>query len=80
VVERVVSSAYPLTAPGGRRRYIAQFRDEGFGLMAVWVETDPAVSKGAPDAEPFGVVTAYCKVPAEADPENRCPDWVNATL
>ena len=80
VVERVVSSAYSLSAPSGRRRYIAQFRSDGYGVMSVWVEVDPRPSKDAPDGEPFGVLTAYCKLPAKADPENRCPDWVNDTL
>lgn len=80
VVERVVSSAFPISAPRGRVRYIAEFRHDGFGVMAVWVEVDRSPSKDAPDAQPFGVVTAYCKIPAKADAENRCPDWVNDTL
>jgi len=37
-------------------------------------------SKDAPDVEPFGVVTAYCKIPVEADVENVCPEWVNETV
>lgn len=80
VVERVVSSAYPIRAPGGRFRYIAELRVEGRGVVAVWVEVDRSASKQAPDPEPFGVVTAYCKIPAKADPENRCPQWVNDSL
>lgn len=80
VVERVISSAYPRTGPRGRLRYSAEFRSAGVGVLAVWVDTDPARSKEAPDAEPFGVVTAYCKIPRRADPENRCPAWVNETL
>ena len=80
VVERVVSSALPISAPRGRVRYIAEFRRDGYGVMSVWVEVDPRQSKDAPDTEPFGVLTAYCKLPVRAAPENRCPDWVNETL
>lgn len=80
VIERVVSSAYPRTGPRGRLRYGAEFRSAGFGVMAVWVDADPARSKEAPDTEPFGVVTAYCKIPRNADAENRCPAWVDETL
>lgn len=80
VVERVISSSYPRTTSRGRLRYSAEFRHDGFGVMAVWVDTDPAGSKQAPDAEPFGVVTAYCKIPRQAEAENRCPAWVNETL
>ena len=80
VVERVVSSAYPLSAPEGRRRYIAEFRRDGYGVMSVWVEVDRTPSKDTPDNEPFGVLTAYCKIPAKAGAENRCPEWVNDTL
>lgn len=79
-VERVVSSAYPLTAPRGRVRYIAELRVEGYGVMSVWVEADPSPSGEAPDSERFGVVTAYCKLPYNANPENKCPDWVNESL
>lgn len=79
-VERVVSSAYPLTAPRGRVRYIAELRVEGYGVMSVWVEVDPSRSGQAPDTERFGVVTAYCKLPSNANPENKCPDWVNESL
>jgi hypothetical protein len=61
-------------------RYIAEFRHDGFGVMAVWVEVDRSPSKDAPDAQPFGVVTAYCKVPARANVENLCPEWVNDSL
>jgi len=80
VIERVVSSAYPITAPHRRQRYIAEFRVEGRGVMSVWVEVDPALSNQAPDSQPFGVVTAYCKIPAKANPENRCPQWVNESI
>ena len=80
VVERVVSSAFPLRAPRGRFRYIAELRVEGRGVMDVWVEVDRAPSITAPDDEPFGVVTAYCKIPYNADPENKCPEWVNDSL
>ena len=80
VIERVISSAYPRTTSRGRLRYSAEFRSKGAGVMAVWVDIDPAASKEAPDREPFGVLTAYCKLPSKADAENRCPDWVNATL
>ncbi|WP_433784363.1 hypothetical protein ACQPX6_29535 [Actinomycetospora sp. CA-101289] len=80
VIERVVSTAFPLTAPRGRVRYIAEFRVEGQGTMSVWVEADPRPSNQAPDDQRFGVVTAYCKVPLSANPENKCPDWVNDTL
>jgi hypothetical protein len=80
VVERVVSSAFPMSAPRGRVRYTAELRVEGRGVMAVWVEVDPANSNEAPDDEPLGVVTAYCKVPAKANFENKCPEWVNDSL
>jgi hypothetical protein len=80
VIERVISSAYPLTAPQNRIRYIAELRVEGHGVMSVWVEVDRKRSNRAPDPEPHGVVTAYCKLPANADPENKCPDWVNDSL
>jgi len=80
VVERVVSSAFPLTAPNGRIRFIADFRAHNDQIMSVWVEVDTKLSKDAPDSEPFGVVTAYCKIPANANPENTCPEWVNDTL
>jgi hypothetical protein len=80
VVERVVSSAFPMSAPRGRVRYTAELRVEGRGVMAVWVEVDPAISNEAPDDEPLGVVTAYCKVPAKANFENKCPEWVNDSL
>jgi hypothetical protein len=53
---------------------------EGRGVRAVWVEVDGAASNQAPDAEPFGVVTAYCKIPANANPENKCPERVNDSL
>lgn len=79
-IERVVSSAHPISGPERRRRYIAEFRVEGQGVMSVWVEVDRAPSNQAPDSHPFGVLTAYCKVPAKADPENKCPDWVNDSL
>ena len=79
-VERVVSSAFPLTAPRGRVRFIAYFRAHNDQIMTVWVEVDLKPSKDAPDNEPFGVVTAYCKLPASANPESRCPDWVNESL
>lgn len=78
-IERTVSSSEPLTAPHGRKRYIANHRAEGHGDMTVWVEVDPRASKDAPDKEPFGVVTAYCKIPSNGNPENCCPDWVNDT-
>ena len=85
VIERVASSAYPLSAPrrpggGDRRRYIAEFRSAGHGIMAVWVEVDRAPSASAPDREPLGVVTAYCKIPVKQDPEKLCPQWVNDSL
>lgn len=80
VIERIVSNAYPLTAPLGRFRYIAELRADGYGVMDVWVEIDRSPSAGAPDQEPFGVVTAYCKVPANVNPENKCPEWVNGSL
>ncbi len=80
VVERVVSSALPMSSSRGRVRYIAEFRRDGHRVMAVWVEVDLTPSKDAPDGEPFGVVTAYCKVPARGHAENRCPEWVNDTL
>ena len=73
VVERVVSSAYPLSAPQGRRRYIAEFRRDGYGVMSVWVEVDRTPSKDAPDNEPFGVLTAYCKIPAKAGAREPVP-------
>lgn len=79
-IERVVSSAYPITAPNRRFRYIAEFRADGRDVIAVWVEVDRKPSGDAPDQQPFGVVTAYCKYPAKPDPENKCPDWVNDTL
>jgi len=77
---RVVSSAHPISAPRGRVRYIAELRVEGRGVMAIWVEVDRSRSNDAPDPEPFGVETAYCKIPANANPENKCPDWVNDSL
>jgi hypothetical protein len=80
VVERVVSSAFPLRAPRQRVRYIAEFRNGIADLMQVWVEADLTPSGDAPDPERFGVVTAYCKLPRNASPENKCPDWVNATI
>lgn len=80
VIERVVSSAYPLTAPRGRIRYIAELRVHGHGVMTIWVEVDPTPSRQTPDREPFGVVTAYCKLPVNANPENKCPEWVNDSL
>lgn len=80
VIERVVSSALPISAPHGRVRYVAEFRHDGYGVMAVWVEVDPRPSKAAPDSMPFGVVTAYCKIPVRAGAERRCPEWVNDTL
>lgn len=80
VIERVVSSAYPLTAPTGRVRYIAELRVEGHGVMSVCVEVDRKRTNLAPDPEPHGVVTAYCKLPANANPEDKCPDWVNDSL
>lgn len=79
-VERVVSSAYPISAPERKQRYIAEFRVEGHGVMSVWVEVDRSASNQAPDSEPFGVVTAYCKIPANAEPENKCPQWVNDSI
>lgn len=79
-VERVVSSAYPISAPKGRVRYIAELRVEGRGVMAIWVEVDRSSSDKAPDREPFGVLTAYCKVPSKANLENKCPAWVNDSL
>ena len=80
VIEQVVSSAYPLRAPKGRIRYIAELRVSGHGVMTVWVEVDRAPSNRAPDGEPFGVVTAYCKLPINPNPENKCPEWVNDSL
>jgi hypothetical protein len=80
VVERVISSSYPRTAPRSRFRYSAELRVEGHGVMAVWVEIDRKPSTDAPDSEPFGVLTAYCKIPYSADPEDKCPQWVNDSL
>lgn len=80
VIERVVSSAFPIGTSRGRVRYIAEFRHDGFGVMSVWVEVDPRPSGQAPDSLPFGVLTAYCKLPGKANPENKCPEWVNDTL
>jgi hypothetical protein len=37
-------------------------------------------SNKAPDSAPFGGVTAYCKIPAKADAENKCPQWVNDSI
>jgi len=79
-IERVVSSAHPLSAPQRRVRYIAEFRADGHDVISVWVEVDRKPSNQAPDTQPFGVVTAYCKIPAKANPENKCPQWVNDTL
>ena len=80
VIERVVSSARPITGPRNRFRYIAELRVHGHGVMTVWVEVDKQPSTGAPDREPFGVLTAYCKLPAKADREKECPEWVNDSL
>lgn len=80
VIERVVSTSYPRSAPRGRVRYSAELRVERRGIIAVWVEVDRSPSSQSPDAEPFGVLTAYCKIPVKADPESKCPDWVNASL
>ena len=80
VVERVISSSFPRTASLGRVRYSAESRAAGQGVMSVWVDVDPGPSDVAPDRSPFGVVTAYCKLPRNAGPENKCPDWVNETL
>jgi hypothetical protein len=33
-----------------------------------------------PDSQPFGVLTAYCKIPSKADPESKCPEWVNDSI
>jgi hypothetical protein len=79
-IERVVSSAYPISAPRGRVRYIAELRVEGHGVMSIWVEVDRKGSNEAPDSEPFGVVTAYCKIPRNANPENKCPGWVDDSM
>jgi len=49
-------------------------------VRPVWVEVDRKRSNRAPDAEALGVVTAHCKVPAKAELENKCPDWVNDSL
>jgi hypothetical protein len=49
-------------------------------VISVWVEVDTKRSNRAPDAEPLGVVTAFCKFPADPDPEDKCPDWVNDSL
>jgi hypothetical protein len=35
VIERVVSSAYPITGPNDRIRYIAEVRVQGYGVMSV---------------------------------------------
>ncbi|WP_252437874.1 hypothetical protein [Pseudonocardia humida] len=64
VIERVVSSALPLSAPRDRVRYIAELRVRGHGVISVWVEVDKKPSRDAADDEPFGVVTAYCKLPS----------------
>jgi hypothetical protein len=80
VVESVVSSAFPRTAPQQRVRFSAEFRAAGGGVMQVWVDVDRHASDKAPDTLPFGVLTAYCKLPSNAGPENKCPDWVNDTL
>lgn len=80
VIERIVSSARRLTAPGKRFRYIAELRVQRRGVMTVWVEVAVTPSNDAPDREPFGVVTAYCKLPAKPDRENKCPEWVNDSL
>jgi hypothetical protein len=79
-IERVVSSAYPISAPRNRVRYIAELRVESWGIMSIWVEVDRSESRDAPDGEPFGVVTAYCKIPHNANPENKCPEWVSDSL
>lgn len=80
VIERVVSSAYPVTGPDKKWRYTAEFHAFGYETMTVWVEVDRAPSRDAPDSQPFGVLTAFCKLPPKADAENKCPDWVNASL
>lgn len=65
VVERVVSSSFPRTAPEGRLRYSAEFRVRGQDVMQVWVEVDPEVSTRAPDAHPFGVLTRLLQTAAQ---------------
>lgn len=80
VIERVVSSTLPRTAPDKKFRYTGVFRAFGYETMTVWVEVDRAPSRDAPDSQQFGVVTAYCKLPAKNNFENKCPDWVNGTL
>lgn len=79
-IERVVSTAYPLTAPHGRKRYIADYRVADNDMISIWIETDPDESKDAPDDEPFGVVTGYCKYPANGNPEKLCPNWVDESM
>lgn len=80
VIESVISSAYPLTGPRGRVRYVAELRVEGRGIISVWVEVDPRPSGEAPDDERMGVLTAYCKLPQGSGPENKCPDWVSESM
>jgi hypothetical protein len=80
VIERITSSSYPRTAPRGRVRYSAELRVSRNSVMTVYIEVDPTPSNEAPDDERFGVVTAYCKLPRNADAENKCPYWVNDSL
>lgn len=74
------------TARPGHGVLLSQIEAGGVGInmqaayVVVWVEVDPRPSKDAPDPQPFGVVTAYCKIPARAAAEDRCPAWVNETL
>jgi hypothetical protein len=82
-IERVISSSNPLEVGRGdkrRSRYIADYRVAGNDMISIWVIVDRKPSNAAPDGEPLGVVTAFCKYPAKGDPENRCPDWVDETM
>lgn len=58
--------------------HVDQVREPGgTGVVDVWVVVDRAPSAAAPDAEPFGLVTAFCRHAGHPGDVHRCPDWLN---
>jgi hypothetical protein len=76
VIARVVSTVLPIAGEQRRLHYVEEVR-VGEETAEIWVVVDRAPSRQAPDTRPFGVITAFCRGEASAEPA-RCPSWVSA--
>jgi len=78
VVERVVRTVHPRSAPGTQVRHVTQLREQGgAGVVDVEVLLERAASPDAPDREPFGLVTAFCRNAGFPGDVVSCPSWLD---